>query len=154
MKKLLPKSISNPSGFTLIELLVVMTILAIMAVIGFVGYSGIAARGRDTRRIAEIDSIQKAFEKNYRIGVGYILLANADFVANTVPLDPLNAQAKCGTNNDKICAYCSRPVTDTPSENGVTCTNTVSLTQPPAGPSYFICTNLETAAGAGGVKYY
>lgn len=56
MKKLLPK------GFTLIELLVVVAIIAILTVIAISLYSGIQKKARDSRRQAEIDSLQKSME--------------------------------------------------------------------------------------------
>lgn len=156
VKKYLPTSntlSTGKKGFTLIELMVVITILAILAVVGFVAFSSVSARGRDAKRMAEIDAIQKALEKNYQPGVGYQLLANADFQNGEVPIDPLSGQAKCSaygtTTIYKTCEYCV--VTTAGDFPG--CLK-VSTTKPPAGSSYIICANLETKAGANGATYY
>lgn len=150
MKKILPKTAFNPSGFTLIELLVVITIIAILATVGIVLYSGVSARGRDAKRMQEIDAIQKAMEKNYAPGVGYSALKDSDFTNLVAPVDPLNGQTKC---SGAICKYCSK------SSAGACAAadNTVSgggTPYPAAGTSYTVCANLETAAGVGGNTYY
>lgn len=155
MKKFLPNSVNNPQGFTLIELLVVISIIAILAVIGFVAYTGITARGRDAKRIAEINSIQKAMEKNYQPGVGYVVLKTTDFQDGSIPTDPLTGQLKCGVSSGTppvlgVCDYCVVGAVG----NYATCTNKVSGSQPPAGTSYTVCANLETAAGKNGATYY
>ena len=53
------------SGFTLIELLTVVAIIGILASIVLVGLGGFRARGRDTRRIADLRQIQNALELYY-----------------------------------------------------------------------------------------
>lgn len=47
------------AGFTLIELLVVVFIIALLAVLILVNISSIRAKGRDSRRVADIKSIQE-----------------------------------------------------------------------------------------------
>lgn len=165
MKKFLPAS---KNGFTLIELLVVITIIAVLSVIGFVVYSGISARARDTRRMAEIDAIQKAMESNYKPGAAspYAALSNADFVNGAVPKDPLSITpvpatapyGKCGSGTpaNQQCDYCS--FTTVPIASWNTCTgigvNVVTNGVPAAGRSYIVCANLETGAGFEGRNYY
>lgn len=154
MKKFLPKSVRTPQGFTLIELLVVITIISILSVVGFVTYSGVSARARDTKRIEEINAIQKAMEKNYQPGVGYVVLAGTDFSNGTVVADPWTGQNKCGTGGAQVCDYCAFAA-GTASANYAACANKVSTTQPAASNvGYVVCANLETAAGAAGARYY
>ena len=56
MKKL------NLKGFTLVELLVVISIISILASIVIVGTNGARIRARDTRRLADVKSIQNALD--------------------------------------------------------------------------------------------
>lgn len=149
MKKILP------NGFTLIELLVVITIIAILAVTGFVVYSNVSSRGRDVKRMAEIDAIHKAMEVNYQPGAAnpYPVLAITNFVNGVVPTDPLTGTSRCGVGNAQICDYCAF-ARGTTFANYATCTTVVSTTNPAAGAGYVVCANLETAAGANGNRFY
>lgn len=54
---------NNSLGFTLIELLVVITILAILAMIGLTTYGTFLKSGRDTKRQADLSSLQSALEQ-------------------------------------------------------------------------------------------
>lgn len=49
-------------GFTLIELLVVIAIISILASFAVASYSGAQAKGRDSKRKADLDAIKKALE--------------------------------------------------------------------------------------------
>lgn len=50
----------NSRGFTLIELLVVVAIIGLLASIVVASLSSVQARGRDARRMADVDAIRKA----------------------------------------------------------------------------------------------
>ena len=50
------------SGFTIVELLIVIVVIAILAAISIVAYNGIQQRARDTERMSELTSLQKALE--------------------------------------------------------------------------------------------
>lgn len=52
-------------GFTLFELLVSISIMAILVAIATMSYSSIQKKARDSRRITDMDSIQKAAEQYY-----------------------------------------------------------------------------------------
>lgn len=48
------------SGFTLIELMVVLAIIALLAVAGLAAYVGYVKQARDTARISDLSTINKA----------------------------------------------------------------------------------------------
>lgn len=93
MKKLLPKTASNPQGFTLIELLVVISIIAILSVVGITVFTNTQKNSRDVRRKADIDSIANALEANYTSGSStpYPVAAGSMFAGGSVPADPQNS---------------------------------------------------------------
>lgn len=152
MKKLLPNTKYNPQGFTLVELLVVISIIAILSTIGIVIFTGVTGRARDSKRIQDIDSIANAMEAHFANGA-YVALS-ADFFQNsTIPTDPLSGSAtttNCGAAG--MCQYCveAAPLT----ARFATCTTVVGASQPPAGSSFAICTNLEGGNGPSGINYY
>jgi len=49
-------------GFTLIELLVVVAVIGMLATAGLVGLRGAQIRGRDTRRVSDLRTVQTALE--------------------------------------------------------------------------------------------
>ncbi len=61
MKKFLP-IFKDTSGFTLVELMVVIAIIGILAVVALGIFSGAQGSARDSRRVAEIDSLAKNIE--------------------------------------------------------------------------------------------
>lgn len=56
------KFFKSQAGFTLIELLVVIGIIAVLATIGIVSFGSASATARDTKRLADIRTIQSAIE--------------------------------------------------------------------------------------------
>lgn len=50
------------SGFTIVELLIVIVVIGILAAITIVAYNGIQGRARDSQRVSDVRSIQKALE--------------------------------------------------------------------------------------------
>ncbi len=89
-------------GFTLIELLVVIAVIGLLAAIVLFSVDGIRSKSRDTRRVADIKSIQEALamynnnNQEFPIFDGYITGSDAmstdlegDGVITGVPTDPL-----------------------------------------------------------------
>lgn len=53
---------NKPSGFTLIELIVVIGIIALLSVLASISLSNIREKGRDTKRLSDMDSLRTALE--------------------------------------------------------------------------------------------
>ena len=82
----------NKFGYTLFELLVSISIIAVLVAVATASYSGAQKKARDSRRIEDLNSIQKAAEMYYS-QKGYVYPANTgDFtssgVLQTWPKDP------------------------------------------------------------------
>ncbi len=74
------------AGFTLIELLVVIAIIGLLSTIAVAGTNYVRTRARDTRRVADVGTMQKAL---------------ALYLANT-GLYPVSAAGTCLTNSDPV----------------------------------------------------
>src|SRR3990172_9589302 len=57
-------TINKRRGFTLIELLVVIAIIGILASFAIASFTSAQAKGRDSRRKADLDAVKKALELN------------------------------------------------------------------------------------------
>ena len=64
------------SGFTLIEVLIVIFIIGLLASVVLVGLGAFRQRGRDTRRIADLRSVQNGLELYYSKNGYYPQTAN------------------------------------------------------------------------------
>lgn len=80
-------------GFTLIELIVVVAIIGIVSGIIMTSVNNSKAKGRDTKRIADISIIQLALERYYDINKSYpnSLSVLDDFDDSVPEKDPQNA---------------------------------------------------------------
>src|SRR3990167_7104273 len=58
--KILNTKYGKPSGFTLIELLVVIALIGILASFAIASFASAQAKGRDSRRKADLDAVKKA----------------------------------------------------------------------------------------------
>lgn len=61
------------SGFTIIELLIVIAIIGILATLVLTNFQGAQARGRDTVRSSDINSLFSKLEEYYNNNSGYPL---------------------------------------------------------------------------------
>lgn len=91
------KSFRLSRGFTLVELLVVMAIIAILSTLLILQFNVARSKARDTKRIADIGSLQGAIEQYYNDKGGLYPpspLAYADLSpylnVSTLPTDPLS----------------------------------------------------------------
>ena len=65
------------SGFTLIELLVVIAIIGLLASVVLVGLSNTRAKARDTKRVADMNQLAKAFELYYNDRFSYPTISSS-----------------------------------------------------------------------------
>lgn len=110
-------------GFTLIELLIVIAIIILLAALILISLKGSQARARDTKRIADVDSLRKALELyyndrgNYPLAKDWIKIeedadTNGSFSQAMenyllqMPRDPLYPRVENpGGENEKIFSY-------------------------------------------------
>jgi len=91
-------------GFTLVELLVVIAVVGLLAAIALFSIDGIKSKSRDTRRVADIKSIQEGLamyhndNQSYPIFDGYITGSDvvsaglkSDGGMNGAPVDPVDS---------------------------------------------------------------
>lgn len=110
------KQLRKKSGFTLIELLIVMVIITILATLGLVAYSYALKNARNARRIADLNSIQAAFEQYYTANGVYVNTcggAMANSLQGGMPTDPNTGTAystsSCSTTTYCVCAALEPP---------------------------------------------
>jgi general secretion pathway protein G len=72
----------NKKGFTLVELMIVITVIAILATIAVVSFTRVQKQARDTKRRAEIKSLQIALQAYYTEKTSYPVSATS-VVAST-----------------------------------------------------------------------
>lgn len=101
------KNQSTDQGFTFIELLIIMFIIGVLSTIVVVSLSSARKKGRDARRISDINSIQTALEMYYEDNKvfpacegwihdpGNCLTSNLMKYLDPMPLDP----SEPGPNN-------------------------------------------------------
>ncbi|MDD5547545.1 MAG: prepilin-type N-terminal cleavage/methylation domain-containing protein [Candidatus Pacebacteria bacterium] len=120
------QSLKSQKGFTLIEVLVVVSIIGLLASVFLVGLSGFRARGRDSRRVADLKSIQNGLELYYSKNnsypttvEGYAILAGADagLGISKVPMDPKTETAYDYIACDSEQSYTLRATLDTTDAN-------------------------------------
>ena|SRR3989344_5794050 len=91
----------NKKGFTLIEILIVISIIGLLASVVLVNLGGFRAKGRDSRRIADLRTLQNTLELYFGVNNKYpsaiTELISPELGVSRLPQDP-------GTNLDY--SYC------------------------------------------------
>jgi len=87
----------NKKGFTLIELLIVIAIIGLLATLAIVSLTTAQRKARDTKRVADVKSIQSAMELYYSTNARYPYAATWDALGTKLspyitqmPVDPQN----------------------------------------------------------------
>lgn len=70
-------NIKKSNGFSLIELIVVISIIAVITAVGIVSFRGASLRGRDSRRVADLEKLRVALEMCRQVGGTYPDSANS-----------------------------------------------------------------------------
>lgn len=114
-------------GFTLIELLIVVTIISILVSLGTISYFDAQKRGRDSKRISDLETIKKALQLYYNDNGKYPysdwvysggsgdrstwISALVPTYIKSVPIDPINksngvATTACNPNSPALNNTC------------------------------------------------
>lgn len=88
------------TGFTLFEMLVVISIIGVLVAVMSTSFSGAQKRARDSKRVQDLNNVQKAAEQYFALTQGYPLTwtANTNWsvtnvgvtVLDSFPQDPKN----------------------------------------------------------------
>ena len=107
-------------GFTLIELLVVIAIIGLLSALAVVSLGGIREKGRDTKRLSDMDAVKSAMELvnseygSYATGLGctqgFVRLCIGGYFEKFLPTvknvtDPIATAVGCRTSCVKGCEY-------------------------------------------------
>ena len=117
------KQLKRQDGFTIIELLIVIAIIGILATLVLTNFQGAQAKGRDTVRTSDINSIYQKLEEFYNENGGYPDGALDGTVAQGVN----NAEAAGG--EDVLPGIDEGALTD---EDGTTIVSSFATTDAPA----------------------
>lgn len=96
------------SGFTLLELLVVIGIIGLLASILVVNLTGARRRARDTKRVADVRSLQTANEDYYGKNGKYPGTISDLVTGGEIPIWPMDPLAPSGTSctaNSDLCYW-------------------------------------------------
>lgn len=101
----------STAGFTLLELLVVISIMALLIAMGTVAFSTAQKRGRDAKRRADMQALQKAFEQYYVLnGSAYAdcnSMAADQMAEGGMPTDPKPSQSYVCNSDAFTNSYCA-----------------------------------------------
>src|SRR3989338_6454199 len=94
------KNSKKSKGFTLIELLVVIAIIGILSSVVLASLNSARKKGRDAKRVAEIQQMQLALELYFDANRQYPLLFDTASIItpgymSAIPLDPVTSVAYC-----------------------------------------------------------
>ena len=128
---------NNKNGFTLIELLVSISIIAIISAIASMSFSVAQKKARDSRRIQDMNAIQKAAEQYYAFSIykyptttGTWVAGSGETVLNVFPTDPKGVGWTAYASSFTVSNYCACAALENPLGNSTNnaCTAFVTST--------------------------
>lgn len=100
------------NGFTLIEFLLVAALIAILMTMGFSSYGKSLSRGRDSKRLTDMQEVQKGFELYYARHNSYDLVdtmfGDTEVFPQGKPNPPVGSQEYGGWANGTDFMYCAQ----------------------------------------------
>jgi prepilin-type N-terminal cleavage/methylation domain-containing protein len=90
------------SGFTIIELLIVIAIIGILATLVLTNFQGAQARGRDTVRSSDVNSVFSKLEEYYNNNSGYPLGTAVTSAAAQTTFPGIDASALVDEDGDDV----------------------------------------------------
>lgn len=101
---------NRKNGFTLFEMLVVVSIIGILLGLISTSFSAAQKRARDSRRIQDINNVQKAFEQYFSLCgaypysaiAGQAVAQSSPYGTEAVPLIPDTRTLTCATANNTV----------------------------------------------------
>ncbi|MFH0819365.1 MAG: prepilin-type N-terminal cleavage/methylation domain-containing protein [Patescibacteria group bacterium] len=81
----------NKKGFTLIELLIVVAIIGLLATLAIISLTSAQSKARDTKRVADLKSMQNALEMYYSDNSRYPILNAATPAWDTAATDSVQS---------------------------------------------------------------
>jgi len=98
------------NAFSLLELLVVISIMGLLIAMGAVAFATVQQRGRDAKRRADMQGIQKAFEQYNAVNSSYeacSTMATSEYLPAGLPTDPQPSKSYViGASNCDADGYC------------------------------------------------
>ncbi len=125
-------------AFTLVELMVVITVIAILMTIAIVSFTRIQKQSRDTKRKADMRTLQTALQAYYTEFQAYPISTTETAVSQAAP--------------GPLLALTPNYIPSVPTAPGGTSTLTYpsyTYVSGANGYTYAICADLETATGSG-----
>ena len=156
------KNMFTKKGFTLIEILIVVAIIGILASVVVVGLGPAQRKGRDSRRLSDLRSVQNALELYYgKIGhypdqadvtswdTLVTKLTTADIGTKQIPNDPATGKSYAYATDEDGTGYVLAAVLEEPSE--VIMSSSLKAANFPTGYIFYSLADGLTATNCGEV---